>query len=65
MIIVQATHLFLGCQCLFEIKTSDNERVNYTRDFTMGKILNNNLMLCYVPNYSDLGNAVINVRVSY
>ena len=65
MVLVQATHLFKGCQCMFEIKTSEHERVNYTRDFTVGQILNNHLMLCYVPDYRDLGNAVINVRVSY
>ena len=36
-----------------------------TRDFTLGKVLNDDFMLCYVPDYSLVGSAVVNVRVSY
>jgi hypothetical protein len=28
-------------------------------------VINDKLMLCYVPDYSDVGSVVINLRISY
>lgn len=66
MVFLQGNNFFEGCQCLFEIKTSLYQRVDSSRDIRKGYIMNNNLMMCHVPEtYSDIGSAYINVRVTY
>lgn len=66
MIFLQGTNFFEGCQCLFEIKTSQYQRVDSSRDIRKGYIMNDNLMMCHVPDaYKDIGEAYVNVRVTY
>lgn len=65
VVYVEVNNIFTGCQCLFEIITSDYQIVSQTRDIVSGDILNSHLIVCKLPDYSEIGSALVNVRIVY
>jgi len=64
VIAVYATNLFNGCQCLFEV-ASPYTSTEPSRDIVAGQLIDDQMLLCSVPDYSNLGSVYVNVRIAY